>query len=590
MSALKEVVSQEETTKKDMASFSSIEEAIEKEKASITIRRRRRKIISIFAKNGLGLIVKDPVANKIFGRGKRSQLENEKLHKIGERLRLAFEELGPTFIKLGQVLVTRQDLLPEPITLELEKLLDEVPAIEFSKIQYMIEKELPNGMDTFEWIDDKPLGSGSLAQVYKAGMRDGKTVAVKVVRPTVEKLFQTDITFIKKITKKLQRRLPPELAAALDLNGLIDDYYSSAMDELNMVEEARKMEEMRSLHRNYTEYVDIPLVYDATKNILIMEFIDGWLIKDFPVDFFTFEERVKIMIDLIHLYVQTMLDGHYHADAHGSNIMINKHTKKAVIIDWGMTGRMDSVMAQILMRVIMHIQLNQAEDAAEVYLELMSPTKYTDLVKLKDELKSLVLNYVYSNQGNERYNYGRLVLEATSIGLKNFCKVPNGLALWAKGFSATEGAARWICPEISYGQVVEACEMPILKSMLKKRFNYRSNASLLSETSKLVATFPRRANKIMENLADNKVQFNLQVQPDVLTRNLVNQITNRLALSLITFAIIIATGLIVSSMPNATFFGLKTETIASIGIITSVILVLFIIWRLFRTRKYRSLF
>lgn len=590
MSALKEVVSQGETTKKDMASFSSIEEAIEKEKASITIRRRRRKIISIFAKNGLGLIVKDPVANKIFGRGKRSQLENEKLHKIGERLRLAFEELGPTFIKLGQVLVTRQDLLPEPITLELEKLLDEVPAIEFSKIQYMIEKELPNGMDTFEWIDDKPLGSGSLAQVYKAGMRDGKTVAVKVVRPTVEKLFQTDITFIKKITKKLQRRLPPELAAALDLNGLIDDYYSSAMDELNMVEEARKMEEMRSLHRNYTEYVDIPLVYDATKNILIMEFIDGWLIKDFPVDFFTFEERVKIMIDLIHLYVQTMLDGHYHADAHGSNIMINKHTKKAVIIDWGMTGRMDSVMAQILMRVIMHIQLNQAEDAAEVYLELMSPTKYTDLVKLKDELKSLVLNYVYSNQGNERYNYGRLVLEATSIGLKNFCKVPNGLALWAKGFSATEGAARWICPEISYGQVVEACEMPILKSMLKKRFNYRSNASLLSETSKLVATFPRRANKIMENLADNKVQFNLQVQPDVLTRNLVNQITNRLALSLITFAIIIATGLIVSSMPNATFFGLKTETIASIGIITSVILVLFIIWRLFRTRKYRSLF
>ncbi|PWA13129.1 ABC transporter [Pueribacillus theae] len=573
-----------------MASFSAIEEAIEKEKASITIRRRRRKIISIFAKNGLGLIVKDPVTSKIFGRGKRSQSENEKLHKIGERLRLAFEELGPTFIKLGQVLVTRQDLLPEPITLELEKLLDEVPAIEFSKIQYMIEKELPDGIETFEWIDDKPLGSGSLAQVYKAGMRDGKTVAVKVVRPTVEKLFQTDITFIKKITKKLQRRLPPELAAALDLNGLIDDYYSSAMDELNMVEEARKMEEMRGLHRNYTEFVDIPLVYDATKNILIMEFIDGWLIKDFPVDFFTFEERVKIMIDLIHLYVQTMLDGHYHADAHGSNIMINKHTKKAVIIDWGMTGRMDSVMAQILMRVIMHIQLNQAEDAAEVYLELMSPTKYTDLVKLKDELKSLVLNYVYSNQGNERYNYGRLVLEATSIGLKNFCKVPNGLALWAKGFSATEGAARWICPEISYGQVVEACEMPILKSMLKKRFNYRSNASLLSETSKLVATFPRRANKIMENLADNKVQFNLQVQPDVLTRNLVNQITNRLALSLIAFAIIIATGLIVSSMPNATFFGLKAETIGSIGIITSVILVLFIIWRLFRTRKYRSLF
>ncbi|MCG3084591.1 AarF/UbiB family protein, partial [Anoxybacillus sp. LAT27] len=90
-----------------------------------------------------------------------------------------------------------------------------------------------------------------------------------------------------------------------------------------------------------------------------------------------------------HHYVQTMLDGHYHADAHGSNIMIDKRTKKAVIIDWGMTGRMDSIMAQILMRVILHIQLNQAEDAAEVFMELMSPTIYTDVTKLKDELRTL---------------------------------------------------------------------------------------------------------------------------------------------------------------------------------------------------------
>ncbi|HET7522443.1 MAG TPA: AarF/UbiB family protein [Bacillales bacterium] len=589
MSVVREKTPPQERYDERKAALLAVRGEIEKEKGAITKAKRRRKIISVFAKHGLLFLLKDATLWKLFGKRKWDSSENEYLRQIGERMRTAFEELGPTFIKLGQVLVTRQDLLPEPITLELEKLLDQVPAIEFYKIQYILEVELPEGTGTFEWIDAKPLGSASLAQVYKAGLKDGRTVAVKVVRPTVEKLFQTDITVIKKMTSKLQKRLPTELSAALDLNSLVEDYYSSSMDELNMVEETRKMNEMRK-HHERTEHVGIPEVYEATKNVLIMEYIDGWLIKDFPVDFYTFEERVKVMIDLVHLYVQTMLDGHYHADAHGSNIMIDKHTKKAMIIDWGMTGRMDSIMAQILLRVIMHIQLNQAEDAAEVYMELMSPTIYTDVVKLKDELRSLCLNYVNTNQGNQRYNYGRLVLDATNIGLKNYCKVPNGLALWAKGFSATEGAARWLCPEISYGQVVEAYEVPILKSILGKRFNYRSNASLLAESSKMLATFPRRANKIMENLADNKMRMNMQIQPDPVTRNTFHQIANRIALALITFALIVATGFIISSVPDGTFLGLSAEAIANIGLLASIVLSVFLLWRLFRTRKHRSLF
>ncbi|KZM55783.1 ABC transporter [Geobacillus stearothermophilus] len=576
-----------ETAKpKPARDFAAIGAAIEEELAAITAGKRRRKIIAVLVKNGLGIVLGDAIAYKLRGKGG----DNDYWRHIGRRLRLAFEELGPTFIKLGQVLVTRQDLLPEPITLELEKLLDRVPPIEFAKIEYILERELPDGLETFEWIEEEPLGSASLAQVYKAKLKDGPVVAVKVVRPTVEKLFQTDIAIIKKMAARLQKRLPPELQAALDLGGLVQDYYSSAMDELDMTEEARKMQEMKQKYERRAEHVTVPHVYEATKSVLIMEYIDGWLIKDFPVDFLTFEERVNIMIDLVHHYVQTMLDGHYHADAHGSNIMIDKRTKKAVIIDWGMTGRMDSIMAQILMRVILHIQLNQAEDAAEVFMELMSPTIYTDVVKLKDELRTLTLNYVSAHQGSSRYNYGRLVLEATAIGLRNYCKVPNGLALWAKGFSATEGTARWICPEISYGEVVEAYEIPILKSILGKRFNFRANASFVAETAEMIATFPRRFNKVLETLSENKWRMTVQVQTDPVTRNTLNQIANRLALSLIAFAIIMATGFIIASIPGGTFLGMGKTTIANIGLAASVILVVFLGWRLFRTRKQRPRF
>lgn len=589
MGIAKEKTIQGPITEEQRIQLDAARSEIEKEKAAITLARRRRKIISVLAKHGLLYLLKDAALWKLFGKRKRTKSEEERLRQIGERMRLAFEELGPTFIKLGQVLVTRQDMLPDPVTLELAKLLDQVPPIEFRKIQAVIEEELPEGLETFAWIDTAPLGSASLAQVYKAGLKDGRTVALKVVRPTVEKLFQTDITVIKKMVTKLQKRLPPELSAAVDMNTMVADYYSSAMDELDMREEARKCMEMQK-YRNITEYVDVPEVYGATKNLLLMEYIDGWHIKDFPVDFLAFEERVKIMVDLIHLYVQTMLDGHYYADAHGSNIIIDKHRKKAVIIDWGMTGRMDSIVAQNLMRFIMHAQLNQIDDAVDILTEVNVPTIYTDIVKLKDELKTLVLHYVDSYQGHKRYNYGRLVMEAIRISMKNYCRIPSGLALWAKGFSATEGVARWLCPEISYGKVVETYEIPILKSMLSKRFDYRANASLLVETSRLFTTFPRRANKIMEHLADNKLRLNIQVQSDTVTRNTLNQIVNRVVLGLITVAVILTTGFVIASVPDGTFLGLDKVTIANIGLIASVALIMFSLWRLFRTKKQRARF
>ncbi|AXF56873.1 AarF/UbiB family protein [Salicibibacter kimchii] len=588
MGIVKEQPAQADSQKEREARVAAIRQDIETEKAKITKGKRRRKIVSVFAKHGLTFLLKDTIFWKLMGKQKRSRQEEQHLQQIGARLRTAFEELGPTFIKLGQVMVTRQDLLPAPITQELEKLLDQVPPIGYDYMECILEEELPEGVAAFEWIDEEPLGSASLAQVYKAGLKDGTTVALKIVRPTVEKLFQTDISVIKRMTGLLQNRLPTELAAAVDIGSLVQDYYSSAMDELDMVEEAQKMREMTK-YRSTTSYVDVPGVYEATKNVVAMEYIDGWMIKDFPVDFLTFEERTKIMIDLVHLYVQTLMDGHYHADAHGSNIMIDKHRKKAIIIDWGMTGRMDSVSAHVLMRVIMHIQSNQAEDVAEVFMELMTPTIYTDPVKLKDELQSLALHYVNSAQGSDRYNYGRLVMESTAIGIKNYCKAPNSLALWAKGFSATEGAARWIAPEISYGQVVEAYEIPILKNILRSRFNYRSNASLVAESSKMVATFPRRATKVMENLAENKFRMNMQLQPDTVMRNTLNQIANRLSLALITFAIVVASGFIIANVPGGTFLGMSAVTIANIGLVTSFILVLFMLWRLIRTRKHRSL-
>jgi ubiquinone biosynthesis protein len=245
-----------------------VRQQLKKERDAITKGARQRKVISVLAKHGVVTLLKGGIKK-----------DEESLRKLGQRLRLAFEELGPTYIKLGQVLVTRQEFLPPEITEELAKLLDDVPPAPFEQMQVVLEDELPEGLGTFRWIMAEPIGSASLAQVYRAQLWDGTDVAVKVVRPNVDKLFQTDISSTRKLVKSLQKRLPIEMQATSDLVATINDYYSSSMSELDMVQEAQNMEQARRiLEEGKFERIRIPKVYMATPRVLITEYIDGWSI------------------------------------------------------------------------------------------------------------------------------------------------------------------------------------------------------------------------------------------------------------------------------------------------------------------------
>ncbi|PTX64706.1 ubiquinone biosynthesis protein [Melghirimyces profundicolus] len=545
----------------------------------ITRKRRFRLMIQILTKHGLIHLFNR--ADLSLFRKNRSRDEEEKLRNIGRRLRLAFEELGPTFIKLGQVLVTRQELLPDAVTTELADLLDEVPAEPFSRMAVVLEDEI--GLDTFEWIQPEPIGSASLAQVYHAKLKDGRECAVKVVRPTVEKLFRTDISIIRTFAKIVQKRLPPAVAASVDLPGLIDDYYSSSTDELDMRTEARNIQEHERVAEEF-ETIGVPEVYRSSRRVLVMEYIDGWNLKEFPVDFFTFEERFMRMIDLAHYYVKTFSEGYYHADPHGSNLMVDRRTKKIIGIDWGMVGRMDSLHTEAIFRALLHIRVNQAEDAAEAALDLVQPTPYTDPVRLKDELRTMCIRYVNSEQGSQ-YNWGHLLIQLISIGMRNHCRIPNGLALWAKGFSAAEGSARWLCPEISYHTAVESADVQILRRWLSRRFNFRANAGLITEVGKLAGTFPRRVNKILEKLVWNDWKMPVEHRiPEELNR-FVNRSVNRLTLGLVSSGLFIGSSLLLSFGTEAMKVTPSIRWLGEGMIWTSAVLALYVLWRVVRSKR-----
>ncbi|WDM03052.1 AarF/ABC1/UbiB kinase family protein [Alicyclobacillus cycloheptanicus] len=545
---------------------------LQKMRDGIQKAKRQREVIKIIAKHGIAEVLT-----------KRAKDETERQRQLGKRLRAAFEELGPTFIKLGQVILTRQELLPDALTAELTDLLNGVPPMPFEYMAPFLEDELPDGLHTFHWIHPTPIGSASLAQVYRAELCDGRMAAVKIVRPNVDKLFQTDIANVRKLVKRLQRMLPPELKTAIDLGALLEDYYSSSMDELDMTVEAGVMNEHRVVSSEFAT-IHVPEVYHATKHVLIMEYIDGWNLKEFPVDFLTFEERLERMTDLAHYYVKTFLDGAYHADPHGANIMVDRHTKQCVVLDWGMTGRMDAVHTESIFRMLMHIRINQAEDAAECFLDVYQPTKYTNPAKLKDDLRTELIHYVNSNQAS-RYNWGNLTLRSIHIALKNYCRIPGGLALWAKGFSAAEGTARWLCPEISYHDLVEIADVNIVRSWMQRRFNYHSNASLLAESTKLVATMPRRVNKILENLAWNNMQFVVEGKMSETTARTLQRVSNKISLSFLSGTLFLGSSVLLAFRSKTGVGTGVMSTIGGIGMIASAVILLVVLFSAWRSRR-----
>lgn len=552
--------------------FNQIRAQLEKERKKITKSARFRSIIGILAKHGLAGALRGN-----FG-------SSEGLNMLGKHLVSAFEELGPTFIKLGQVIATRQELLPKEITEELANtLLDNVPPIPFVYIQTVLEDELPGGMEQmFEWFDAKPLGSASLAQVYRARLKGGRDCAVKVIRPNVDQLFNTDITIIKKLVKLIQKRLPLHLQASLDLPGLINDYYSGTMNELDLRHEARAMDEHRKIAEPF-ETMHIPYVYFASQNVLIQEFIDGWNLKEFPVDFFTFEERLLRMTDLAHYYIATFLEGYYHGDPHGANIMVDKNTRKCVMIDFGMVGRMDSLHSEAIFRLLLHTRINQAEDAFEAAMDLFDPSIYTDISKYRDQMRSLIIQYVNSEQASN-YNWGALVVNLILISMLNSCKIPTGLALWAKGFSAAEGTARWLCPEITFHYVVETADVNIMKSWIARRFNYRANASLMAEVMKLIGTGPRRLNKILQNLSHNNVKFAIDTKIHDSSVQLINKVTNRISLTGLAGAFFVG-GSILEAFAVRRVPGAIVPFFANMGLIGSGIISVYLLWRMLRSKR-----
>lgn len=369
-----------------------------------------------------------------------------------EKLRLILEDLGPTYIKLGQIMSMRSDIFPKKICDEFMRLRSEVTPMPFSEVREVIEHAYGTKLeDVFEEIQETPIGSASIAQVHKAKLKSGETVVVKVQRKGIYETMSRDIAFLHRAVKLMP---PINMAGLVDMNQVLDEMWVVAQDEMNFLAEAANMEEFARLNKNVA-FVTSPMLYReyTTTQVLVMEYIDGIGVDEKEKLLEAGYDLCEIGSKMADNYVkQIMEDGFFHADPHPGNMRIRDG--KIVWIDMGMMGRFSQRDQVLLGKVIKGVATNDVSLIVEAVLSLGDFHDKPDQKLLYSDIGDWLTKYGNANFGG--LNMGTLMQDLMDIMKENRVSMPHSLTMLVRGLTTIEGVIAEIAPDINVVQVAAA--------------------------------------------------------------------------------------------------------------------------------------
>lgn len=481
---------------------------------------RLREIISVFVKHGLN--------NGIQG------------FTDPYELRKAFEELGPTFVKIGQILSTRPDLIPSMYIEEFNKLQDNVKPDEFNELRFTIEKELDSNLkDIFIQISEIPLASASMAQVHLALLLTGEEVAVKIQRPGIKEKMLGDIYILKKISKFIKRVIPEDL---VDIDNVIDELEKSAINELNFLIEAENMEKFRNYNKD-VKYIYCPEVYKdySTEKILTMGYVKGIKISDITTIDLEGYDLNDIAVKLVQNYMKQVLeDGFFHGDPHPGNLMIYKN--KIAYLDFGIMGVLNNSLRRKFNALITAIALKDLDKMTDSVIRIGDFNPNIDRLILKKDISVIYDRYIESSL--EEIELSQIMEEIFNVAKKNHIKMPKDMVVLSKSLLTIEGLVSILDPTITMMDIV----IPYVQSRLmdsdnlKKEFKENLMESYFAYKAGL--KIPVSLHKLIEkiNNDDTKLGLNVKDLDEIMSET--NRMVNRVVFAIIVSAIILSSSLI----------------------------------------------
>lgn len=541
---------------------------------------RYREIVNILSKHGLGHILEFVGLNtrlKIF---RRKSGADEPPLTTAQRLRIVLEELGPTFIKLGQILSTRPDLVPPVYISQLELLQDRVPPVKFEEIKSTVEKELGLPVEkVFAALQETPLASASIGQVHEAYLLTGEHVIVKVQRAGVDHVIETDLEIMYDVARLLEARTG--WGNFYKVGDMVDEFAKSIREELNYTVEARNAQ---MLHDNFSEdpTVCIPGVYwdYLTRRVLVLEYVKGIKInsdQELERAGVNKSEAGRKLANAI--LKQLLLDGFFHADPHPGNIAVDPQ-HSIVFMDFGMVGRLDEWMKEHLGTMLLHIIRKDINGIVRVLLDIGGTRYKINKQRLRRDIYHLFDKYY--NRPLEEIKIGQALRELLGLSFVYRIRVPVELVLMIRCLVLLEGVVEHLAPEVSIVELAEPFGKKLLKEKLKPGNLAKAAVNYLVELSTISFDLPRHVDNLVQTLEDGDFKVTLEHQNFNKFIARLNLVGNRISFSLIVASIIVGSSLIAQRSPASLLWRFP---IAEVGFVIAVLMGVWLLISIIRSGR-----
>ncbi|HEX8846054.1 MAG TPA: AarF/UbiB family protein [Pyrinomonadaceae bacterium] len=512
--------------------------------------KRYRDIAWLFMKYGRSDLVKQAGLEDVLS---DETLETETAAPEAAELSKDLEKMGPTFIKLAQLLSTRADLLPVPYLEALARLQDDVEPFSFKEVEEIVTSELGVRMSkAFEHFEAQPMAAASLGQVHRARLRDGREVVVKVQRPNIRETVVKDLEILEGIAEFLDNHT--ETGRRYEFGAILTELRKSLMRELDYRQEARHLS---TFNRNFRESDRLvfprPVEDYSTARLLTMDYIKGRKITDLGPLALMEIDGYALAEELFRAYLkQILVDGIFHADPHPGNVFLTDDDRIA-LIDLGMVGRITPQSQENILQLLIAISEGRGDDAASLTIKLGEPKESFEQEKFSRQVADLVTQHQGTNV--QEIDAGRVVLEITRISGETGFRLPPEFTLIAKTLLNLDQIVHTLDPTFDPNASIRQNASEMLRERLQKSLSPGNLFNTMIEVKGLVEKLPGRINKLLDAIANNEMKIKIDAIDETKLMEGFQKIANRITMGLVLAAVIVGAALMMKVETSFTIFG-----------------------------------
>ena len=464
------------------------------------------------------------------------------------------EALGPTFIKIGQALSTRPDMVPPAYLAALERMQDDVEPVSFRQIREVAEEELGIALNkVFATFDEVPLGGASLAQVYRATLRDGRPVAVKIQRPGIHEAILADVDALASLANKADRMT--DLGRRVQFSDWVHEFRRTILAELDYRSEAENLERFGKRLEEYPQlYVPAP-IWDLTRRrVLTMELVSGTKVTNISGLRRTEQKMDDLAAALMRGYLDQMfVYGDIHADPHPGNLLVTDDGRLA-LFDLGMVAHVPPRQREKMLKLLFAAVDGRGEEVAAQSVDLGIRLDDFEPDRFLREVSQMVARYA-AHTGANGLSEGRLMMELVRLATACGLRTPPEMSLLGKTLLNLERVSQALDPELDVKKIVEGHLEHVMRGRLRQSFSPANLASEMMEVQGLMREAPRKVTEILALLAENRMQVRMTGLEESHLLESLHKIANRISAGVITAALILASALMMRIDAGARLFG-----------------------------------